>query len=131
MHTMYSAMLIYSILNRASFTARPSTSPTEDAYSGGITLQPTSAPVRGRPVEPVSVPTKAPSNGPSAVPSLSSHPSQCADNGDFESALHCDHGCEFFALAAFDCYGWSKMLTVDEMQELFTNCPITCEVQCG
>lgn len=114
-------ILIFSSLYRSSFTAQPSSSPTEDAYSGGITLQPTTAQVSGRPSSSVKDST--------GVPSL--HPSECIDDETYRTPFNSNVGCTFFEKAKASCNEWGSLLSETELNDLLEMCPVSCKNPCA
>ena len=96
----------------------PSFGPTEDGGGGGITLNPTNAPIPRRP-------TTSDSESPTTVPS-----NECSDNENYTSPINSGYGCELYDCPNYDCYMFKGFMTAEELQDLFTSCPQTCGVPC-
>ena len=74
--------------------------------------------------------SNAPSMKASNVPSVtgSSAPSLCLDEKAYRSPINDNFGCELYC--GTDCFKWSKMLNIIELQEVFRSCPVSCKVPC-
>ena len=78
----------------------------------------------------LNAPSASPTNSmiPSTVPSA--EPSDCNDDETYSSPINTNLGCELYGNTGCDCYAFQDYMTTEELQELFTRCPQTCEVTC-
>lgn len=74
----------------------------------------------------VSAPSAPPSETPTTRPTAT-----CTDDETYTSPINNDLGCELYEFAACDCYAFQDYMTASELQDLFTRCPVTCNVPCG
>jgi len=78
---------------------------------------------------PSTTPSQRPSLTPSSIPSV--HPTECSDDNNYRSPISPTFGCELYNSPIADCYSWSDLLTDEQLQDVFTSCPISCGVPCG
>ena len=106
-------------------TRNPSLEPSASPSTGQPSVSPTSAPSNFPSFAPT---TSRPTISPSALPS-STPTDYCHDVANYRSPINgfscADHN-------GTDCTQWRFLgLTVDEVEELIDNCPISCQVECG
>jgi hypothetical protein len=54
----------------------------------------------------------------------------CFDDSSYNSPIAPNTPCDFFKHANCECSAWIALLTLNELQELYTNCPDSCDVSC-
>ena len=60
----------------------------------------------------------------------SQSPSDCSDDATYISPINKKYGCDLYNSTNCDCYTFKDLMTLQEMQELFSSCPKTCDVAC-
>lgn len=106
-----------------TISPRPSTSPSE-APSLYPSDSPSSTPSDSPSDQPSSRPSASPSHMPSTSPTLI-----CHDEPMYRSPIN---GLKCSDHEGTSCLQWRYLgLTLDDLEELITNCPVSCNIDCG
>ena len=67
---------------------------------------------------------------PTVSPSVSPTEKQCADDPTYANPAVAGAGCEIYTTLQCDCFTFEKLMTHQELKEVFERCPVACDVPC-